>query len=177
LGLAVVTAAIAIGIASGSAPAAPQTAPATWAKAICASATQWSTSIQKHAGVLQHLNSTTNIKSVKTLLVAFLSGSVTDTQKLITAIKKAGAPNIKNGKAAQATLIGGFTQLKGYFAADAKKAKALSTDPLKFALGASKLARSIGPQMAKVGTVFASLKTKYPSKSLNKAFASSTCGG
>ncbi len=171
--LAAVTAACAIGIAAGGAPAAQQTSPAAWAHTICTSVGKWSRNIQKHAGVLQHLNGT-NVKGVKGTLVSFLVGSVGATDTLIASIKHAGTPKIPNGKAATATLIRGFTQLRAYYAQDAARAKKLSTSPARFVSGATSLARTIGVQSAKVATILGSLKTKFPSKALDKAFNTDT---
>lgn len=169
--VAIAACAAALSIAAGATatPAARQTSPTAWAHTVCTSVVAWNKNITKRAAGLSGVNGR-DVAGVKTKLVAFLSGVVTDTQTLISTIDKAGTPSGPHGADTARALHQGLSQTKSFFALDVAKAKKLPTKPAaKFAAGAGALGRSIDAQGSKIGTIFSQLAKKYPSPALDKA--------
>jgi hypothetical protein len=168
--LAALTAALAVAAGASAAPASRKSTANAWAHAVCSSVGGWEKSIGTRAGALNKLSGT-NLPAVKRALVNFLSGVVGDTQTVIAQLDKAGTPSAPNGAAAAKALHSAFVQTKSFYVADLAKAKALPVSPAtKLLAGETALGKSIDAQNKRLVTIFGSLKTRYPSKALAKAF-------
>lgn len=174
LGSFAVLAAAAAFVAAGvqAAPAAHQaraTAPRAWATKVCSAVSTWQKHLQRRSGALNHVSGG-DLPGLRRKLVAFLSGVVSDTNVLVRAVDRAGAPSVPHGVAIQRQLHNGFAQTRSFFAKDVVTAKALPVgSPVKFASGANALAKAIGRQGSQITVSFERIQTKYGSTKLHGA--------
>lgn len=170
-----------VGVAAGSAAAAPRagaTAPGPWAKTVCISLTTWQSSLERRSKAIE-ASKPTNLAKLYDAFASFLANVVRDTDRLIAKTKAAGTPSVPRGAQVAGALLTGYGKLRTYFAADAAKAKHLSrTNAASFAAGAAAIGRAIERQSSQVGKTFDALDKKYRSAALDSAMKSTpACRG
>lgn len=160
------------GILAGSASPATarhQTDVKSWATTVCTSLKTWQSSLERRSKAV----GATKPKSVAELhdrFVTFLNAVVKDTDTLIARTKAAGTPSVSQGKNIENALLTGFRKLRGYFAADAQKAKHLSrTNASQLGAGAAAIGDLINRQATTITATFNALDKKYRSPDLDAA--------
>jgi hypothetical protein len=168
-----------VAVAAAFAGAGAQAAPAThraqatdaraWATQVCSSVGAWQKQLQRRSAALNHVKAG-DLPGLKRQLVSFLSGVVGDTDVLVTAVDRAGAPSVPHGSDIQRLLHDGFAQTRSYFVEDVATAKLLPvSSPSKFAAGAAALGKAIGRQGNLIGAAFDRIDKRYGSTQLDGA--------
>ena len=160
------------GAGAQAAPAthsARSTDPRAWATQVCSSVGAWQKQLEKRSAALSHVRAG-DLPGLKRQLVSFLSGVVGDTDVLVAAVDRAGAPSVPHGSNIQRLLHDGFAQTRSYFVEDVAAAKLLPvSSPSRFAAGAAALGKSIDRQGKLIGASFDSIDKRYGSTQLDGA--------
>jgi hypothetical protein len=161
--------------AAPTAHRARATEPRAWAQQVCASVGTWQKQLQRRSAALNHVKAG-DLRGLRSKLVTFLNGVVTDTDVLIASVDRAGAPSVAHGPDIQRLLHEGFAQTRAYFAEDVVAAKALPVgSPAKFAAGATALGKSIDRQGKLISAAFDKIDKQYGSTQLDGAMALPAC--
>ena len=157
----------------GDGSSASGTKPETWSAEVCGALQTWEDDLKSGSQQLSSdIRSSTDLKSVKQKLVAFLENAQQSTEKMVADVKSAGAPAVKDGPAIQSDLESGLTEARGSFQHAVTQAKKLPTnDPRALTTGLSSLAQTIQGELTATGNHFSNLDTKYDVGDLNKAMA------
>ena len=157
----------------GGGSSASGTKPETWSADVCGALQTWEDDLKSGSQQLSSdIRSSTDLKSVKQKLVAFLQNADQSTEKMVADVKSAGAPAVKDGPAIQSDLESGLTEAQGSFQRAVTRAKKLPTnDPRTLTTGLSSLATTIQGELTATGNHFSNLDTKYDVGDLNKAMA------
>ena len=157
----------------GDSSSASGTKPETWSADVCGALQTWEDDLKSGSQQLSSdIQSSTDLKSVKQKLVAFLQNAQQSTEKMVADVKSAGAPAVKDGPAIQSDLESGLTEARGSFQHAVTQAKKLPTnDPRALTTGLSSLAQTIQSELTATGNHFSNLDTKYDVGDLNKAMA------
>ncbi len=157
----------------GDSSSASGTKPETWSADVCGALQTWEDDLKSGSQQLSSdIRSSTDLKSVKQKLVAFLENAEQSTQKMVDDVKSAGAPAVKDGPAIQSDLESGLTEARGSFQHAVTQAKKLPTDdPRALTTGLSSLAQTIQGELTATGNHFSNLDTKYDVGDLNTAMA------
>jgi hypothetical protein len=132
----------ALAACSGSTPSGVSAG--TYVKSLCQAVVLFKQDVQTRTQRLRSLPKGTSMSNGKKALEGFLSGAVADADAALTKLNAAGTPNVKNGEAAQRTIVGAFTRLKGALAKARAAAASLSTTNAQaFQTGTEKLALAI----------------------------------
>jgi|tagenome__1003787_1003787.scaffolds.fasta_scaffold20672491_2 hypothetical protein len=140
----IVMGALALALLATSVPAAnAATEPGVWAPKFCKAFQKWqktvTTESEKATSVFQN-TADGDLQAVKDEFVSFLGKDVTATNTVISSIKKAGAPDAKNGKAIQKKIVEGFQAAADIFSqAKADAAELSATDPTAFVTDATQI--------------------------------------
>ena len=163
----------AAGCGGGDSSSASGTKPETWSADVCGALQTWEDDLKSGSQQLSSdIQSSTDLKSVKQKLVAFLQNAQQSTDKMVADVKSAGAPAVKDGPAIQSDLESGLTEARGSFQHAVTQAKKLPTnDPRALTTGLSSLAQTIQGELTATGNHFSNLDTKYDVGDLNKAMA------
>ena len=154
---------------AGSSARAGAPTPNAWATSVCTSIKAWQKSIVRRSDAIGHVKPK-NLKVLHDAFVGFLAGVVRDTDTMIARTKAAGVPKASHGADVANALQIGFRKVRGFFAADAARAKHLSsTNAQKFTAGAQAIAQTIDEQSNQITATFDSLDKKYRSPQLDKA--------
>jgi hypothetical protein len=155
----------------GSTKSYSGTKPTTWAATVCGALGDWAQGLKADSTRLSSdLSGTTDLKVVKTKFVAFLEDAERSTGTMLTRVKGAGPPAVKDGAAIQQQLVSGFEGAQASFTRAVAKAKNLSTtDPQAFSTGVQALGGDVQKELTATGQKFNDLGNKYGDKSLNKA--------
>ena len=127
----------------GDSSSASGTKPETWSADVCGALQTWEDDLKSGSQQLSSdIRSSTDLKSVKQKLVAFLQNAQQSTQKMVADVKSAGAPAVKDGPAIQSDLESGLTEARGSFQRAVTQAKKLPTnDPAALTTGLTSLGR------------------------------------
>jgi hypothetical protein len=107
---------------------------------------------------------------VKRRFIAFLETAQRNTQTMVTSIRGAGAPAVKDGETIQNELVSGLEGAETSFTHAITRAKALSTtDPQAFVKDVQDLGTDVQQELSEVGAKFNTLGDKYEDSTLNKA--------
>ena len=157
----------------GDSSSASGTKPETWSADVCGALQTWEDDLKSGSQQLSSdIQSSTDLKSVKQKLVAFLQNAQQSTDKMVADVKSAGAPAVQDGPAIQSDLESGLTEARGSFQHAVTQAKKLPTnDPRALTTGLSSLAQTIQGELTATGNHFSNLDTKYDVGDLNKAMA------
>ena len=157
----------------GDSSSASGTKPETWSADVCGALQTWEDDLKSGSQQLSSdIQSSTDLKSVKQKLVAFLQNAQQSTEKMVAAVKSAGAPAVKDGPAIQSDLESGLTEARGSFQHAVTQAKKLPTnDPRALTTGLSSLAQTIQGELTATGNHFSNLDTKYDVGDLTEAMA------
>ena len=101
----------AAGCGGGGGSSASGTKPETWSATVCGALQTWTDDLKSGSQNLSaDLGKSSDLKSVKQKLVAFLENAEQSTQKMVQDVKAAGAPAVKDGPAIQSDLENGLTE-------------------------------------------------------------------
>jgi prophage DNA circulation protein len=147
------------------------TKPDKWASSVCGSLQTWEDDLQSGSQQLSaDLRSSGDLKSVKQKLVAFLEDAQQSTEKMVSDVKAAGAPAVKDGPAIQQDLESGLTGAQNSFERAVTQAKKLPTNnPRALTTGLTTLAQTIQSELTATGRHFSNLENKYDVSDLNEA--------
>lgn len=157
----------------GGGSSASGTKPETWAASVCGALQTWSDDLKSGSQNLSSdLKNSSDLKSVKQKLVAFLENAEKSTEKMVQEVKAAGAPAVKDGPAIQNDLENGLTEAQNSFQRAVAKAKKLPTsNPAALTTGLTSLGAQIQSELTGTGQHFSNLESKYDAGDLNKAMA------
>jgi hypothetical protein len=147
------------------------TKPDEWASSVCGSLQTWEDDLQSGSRQLSaDLRTSSDLKSVKQKLVAFLEDAQQSTEKMVSDVKAAGAPAVKDGPAIQQDLESGLTGAQNSFERAVTQAKKLPTNnPGALTTGLTTLAQTIQTELTATGQHFSNLENKYDVSDLNEA--------
>jgi len=170
------TAALAVGAAGcggggGSSSSSSGTDPGEWSSTVCGALQTWEDDLKSGSDQLStDLRSSTDLKAVKQKLVTFLEDARESTQKMVSDVKAAGAPDVKDGPAIQQDLVSGLTGAQNSFDRAVTRAKKLPTNnPQALTAGLTTLAQTIQSELTATGRHFSNLEGKYDVSDLNEA--------
>ena len=145
--------------------------PDAWAATVCGALTDWAQGLQADSRTLSaDLQNAKDISTVKAKFVVFLESASRSAGTMISKVKAAGPPAVKNGDELQSDLEGGLSAAKRSFEKAVAKAKALpAKDPQAFSTGVSNLGQDVEKELTATGEAFNKLGTKYNDKNLNEA--------
>jgi hypothetical protein len=147
--------------------------PETWATSVCGALQTWEDDLKSGSQQLSSdIRSSSDLKSVKAKLVAFLKSAERSSEKMVDEVKAAGAPAIKDGPALQQDLESGLAQASTSFEKAVAQAKKLPTNnPQALTTGLATLAQTIQGELTATGQHFSTLDSKYDLGDLNQAMA------
>jgi len=145
--------------------------PDAWAATVCGALTDWAQGLQADSRTLSaDLQNAKDISTVKAKFVVFLESASRSAGTMISKVKAAGPPAVKNGDELQSDLEGGLSAAKRSFEKAVAKAKALpAKDPQAFSNGVSNLGQDVEKELTATGEAFNKLGSKYNDKNLNEA--------
>jgi hypothetical protein len=157
----------------GDSSSASGTKPETWSTQVCGALQTWGDDLKSGSRKLStDIRSSSDLKSVKQKLVAFLQNAEQSSQKMVADVKAAGAPAVKDGPAIQRDLESSLSEASGSFQRAVAQAKKLPTNnPQALTTGLSTLAQTIQSELTATGSHFSGLEQKYDFSDLNKALA------
>jgi hypothetical protein len=147
------------------------TKPEEWASSVCGALQGWEDDLKAGSQQLSaDLRSSSDLKSVKQKLLTFLEDAKKSTEEMVSDVKAAGAPDVKDGEAIQRDLESGLTEASTSFERAVTQAKKLPTNnPQALTTGLSTLAGRIQTELTATGKHFSDLEGKYDVGDLNKA--------
>jgi hypothetical protein len=147
------------------------TDPGEWSSTVCGALQTWENDLKSGSQQLSaDLRSSSDLKSVKQKLVTFLENATESTHTMVSTVKAAGAPDVKDGPAIQQDFESGLTQAQDSFDRAVTQAKKLPTNnPQALTTGLSTLAQTIQSELTATGQHFQSLEGKYDVGELNEA--------
>lgn len=146
--------------------------PAAYVKAICSAVGPFEKDVQAKSSALD-LSSIKSAAEGKTALQGFLKAIAADSTKAVNQLKAAGNPDVTNGKAIQAAIVGAFAKLDSAMHQAASSADNLPTgSAAAFRTAANALGKTVSTSMNGIGGSLNGLK----SQALEKAAAADpTC--
>lgn len=148
-----------------------------WVKSVCTSLGDWAEDLAAAPeGVDQ---SETDLDRTKNDLVAYLDGVTDATDALLKRLKKAGTPDVEDGKGVAGAFRKGFTQARDTFADAADDAENLDTeDRSQFEDDVLDLQDAIRAGAEDINATFDEADEKYDVPELDDAFeAEPSCSG
>jgi len=169
--LCVSTLALAAAGCGGSEKSYSGTEPSAWAATVCGAVGDWTRGLQAEGARLgAGLGGAGDIEVVKARFVAFLANAERATRAMVTKIRGAGAPAVKDGEKIQEDLVKGLEGAQAALTHAATQAKTLPTsNPQAFQKGVQELGGDVQTELASVGDDFNTLGDKYEDSTLNKA--------
>lgn len=167
--LSVATLAFAAAGCGGGSSSSSGTDPKIWAADVCGALSTWTNDLRtKSQSLSSDLQSSGDLKQVKSKLVTFLDDAKASTQKMVDDVKAAGRPEGKNGTTVQQELESGLTQARDTLDNAESKAKDLDTsNPRAFLTGVSNLGQQVQTELQKTAEHFKSIEST--SSDLDKA--------
>ena len=169
--LCVSTLALAASGCGGDGKSYSGTEPSDWAATVCGAVGDWARGLQADSAQFgAGLGGTNDLKVVKRRFVAFLENAKRKTHIMVTKIREAGAPAVKDGATIQQELVSGLETGETSFTRAIARAKKLSTtDGQAFQSGVQDLGGDVQRELTEVGADFNTLGDKYEDSALNKA--------
>ena len=125
------------------------TDPETWAADVCGALSTWTDDLKtKSQSLSSDLQSSGDLKEVKSKLVAFLDDAKASTQTMVDDVKAAGPPEGKDGTTVQEDLESGLNEARDTLDNAESKAEDLDTSNPRAFLTGSLEPRSAGPDRA-----------------------------
>jgi hypothetical protein len=143
--------------------------PKQWTRSVCTSLGNWETNIKNLTSDFRtNVATVGSLPEAKDMLVTFLGSAVDETDTLLTQLRKAGVPNLKDGSKVAKLFKNALTDVRGIFADGQQTARTLDTsDPTQFSAAATNLGNDITQGGDKLSQTFKSAARKY--KAANKA--------
>jgi hypothetical protein len=161
----------AAGCGGGSGTSYSGTKPDAWAAAVCGALSDWAQGLQAGSTSLSSdLSKAKDIKTVKARFIVFLRDAEKSAGAMLTKVKAAGAPAVKDGAALQGELEAGLERAQASFTRAIASAEKLATsDPQAFSTGVQALGQTVQKELTATGEDFNKLGSKYNDKNLNEA--------
>ncbi len=149
--------------------AAKEVSAEKWVKSVCTSLDDWAESL---AGAQDDPDlSATDLADRKDALVGYLEEVTDATSTLLRRLKKAGTPDVDDGKAVAGTFRKGFTQARDTFADAADQAAGLAIDDeAQFEEDVTDLRDAINEGAEAISETFDDADQKYEVQELDDAF-------
>lgn len=156
------------GCGGGGDTSYPGKKPAAWAANVCGAFGEWAQGMQVDSQALR--NGKRDLKSNKGKFVVFLGKAVQRFDTMLSKVKAAGPPAVKNGDALQRDLEAVLKRARDSFANAVPKAEALpTTDQPTFSRKVHHLSKDVETKLAAMGQTFNQLGDKSEDKSLDEA--------
>lgn len=154
---------------------AQQVPPKQYGHAVCTAVSEWETNLKSAEKALESdLSGTSNLVAAKDALTSFVDTAVQETDAVLTEIRQAGVPEIKNGNRIARLIETGFTDIRSVFARAQDSSRQLSTtDRAQFVASASDVGKTIEQGTKKVAQTFKRAERKY--KSASRALDDPAC--
>jgi len=133
-------------VAAFAAPAGALADPTDWGDTFCTETGNWLAGAQQGAEELSTQAEDPSLTAAdgKALIVDYVSTGVDSTKAFGQAMKRVGAPDVKNGAKIQASILAGIAGSEAKLVVVEKTAKALPTkSPTAFQKGAEKLSKQL----------------------------------
>ena len=137
------------------------TDPETWAADVCGALSTWTDDLRtKSQSLSSDLQSSSDLKQVKSKLVTFLDDAKASTQKMVDDVKAAGPPEGKNGTTVQEDLESGLSDARDALDKAESKAEDLDTTNARtFLTGVSNLGQQVQAELQATAEHFNSIKS------------------
>jgi hypothetical protein len=147
------------------------TKPDAWAADVCGALSTWAHDLKSGSTALSfQVKGAKSVKVVKEKFISFLENAGTSTNTMITKVKAAGPPAVKDGQALQHDLESGLERARASFTKAIAKAKTLpSNNAQAFSRGVTSLGSDVEKELAATGNEFTKLGGKYKDQALNEA--------
>src|SRR5262245_7228432 len=147
------------------------TKPDEWTATVCGAVNEWVRGIQSGSARMQDdLRNETDVKAVKARFVVFLKEAESGAGKMVTKVKAAGAPAIKDGAALQRDLESALGEAKSSLTNAVANAEQLPTNDLEsFSNGVTSVGNQVQRELATTGQDFDNLSDKYDDEALDEA--------
>jgi hypothetical protein len=149
------------------------TKPNIWVQTVCGALGDWAQGLKADGDRLNaDLKGAADLTVVKTRFVAFLEGAKRSSGALVTRVKAAGAPAVRDGATIQQQLVSGLAGAQGSFTRAVARAKKLSTtDRQAFSVGVQALGGDVQKELTNTATRFSNLGIAHNDSALKKATA------
>jgi hypothetical protein len=146
-------------VVAGCGSSGPQSVtPAAYVKSICSAVAPFESDVQARSNALSSTKLTDPIQG-KQMLQDFLGAISRDSDLVLTRLKHAGAPSVRNGKAIAAAVVSAFAQLKRALQQAFAQAGVLPTSSAAaFRTGAQALGSAVSGSMQNIGAGLSGLK-------------------
>jgi hypothetical protein len=132
--------------------------PAAYVKSICAAVAPFESDVQMRSNALSATKLTDPIQG-KQVLKDFLGAVSRDSDTVLSRLKQAGAPRVRNGKAIAAAVVKAFAQLKRALQQAFSQAGVLPTSSAAaFRTGAQALGSAVSASMQNIGVGLSGLR-------------------
>ncbi|MHB1486016.1 MAG: hypothetical protein ACYCZM_00445 [Acidimicrobiales bacterium] len=147
------------------------TAPRSWMTTLCQSLAQYQTSLATGTRNFEAAAPTyASLAAAKAGLVSYVQGAVGATDSVLSHVKAAGKPAVKDGSQIAQAIQTGLAQVKAAFAQAESQAAAIPTsDAASFERTAQSVNTELTNASNQAGQTFSHLDKKYPSPQLNQA--------
>jgi HPt (histidine-containing phosphotransfer) domain-containing protein len=148
--------------------------PKQWASDVCGALGTWLSDLQSREtqieSDLENADSS-DLGSIKRILVDFLDDAVTETDEMIDDVEAAGTPDVDRGDELQQDFVNGISKARTAFQDAKTTAEDLSTDDQQaFTEGAQKIEDQLDAESEAIEDTFNRLDEKYDVPDLDKAF-------
>jgi hypothetical protein len=166
--VAALAAVVLLGACNESEPVPDEVPAATWAKSVCGAVKPWTAEIQRLQGEAQRkITARSSAAQTKTELVALFDGMERSTTDALTAVAKAGVPEVKDGARIADQFVEALTAARDSFAMGRQAVDGLSTaDQDAFDKGVVAAGEVMRKENSKADQAFG----KISSAELDKAF-------
>lgn len=174
LGAGALVAAVAVVGAGFPAQSVP---PAEWVQSLCTSLTTWGDDLTEARD--DNVVTEGNLDARRDALVSYLRQVTQDTDALLNRLKRAGTPDVTDGKAVTKAFRRGFRQARAAFAGARKDAEQVDTDSRRrFENALQDIQSDITEGAEAVGATFDTASERYDVEALDEAFNSDpSCTG
>lgn len=147
------------------------TRPDAWAATVCGALADWARGLKADSDRLSSdLSGASDLRTVKTKFIAFLQNAERSSGIMVTEIKGAGPPAVKDGPAIQRELLKGLNGAEASFTHAIVKAKNLPTaNSQAFGEGVATLGREVEAELTATSEKFNTLGDRYDDETLNEA--------
>ena len=145
--------------------------PDAWAATVCGALADWARGLKADSDRLSsELSGATDLNTVKTKFVSFLQNAERSSGIMVTEIRGAGQPAVKDGAAIQRELLKGLEGAEASFTHAITKAKALPTaNSAAFGKGVATLGKEVEAELTATSEQFNTLGERYDDEDLNEA--------
>lgn len=151
-------------------PAPAATSPSKWGGAFCGSLTDWADVITNGAADFEAQASSATPAQAKTLFVQYLDDATQATEEFGDALGDAGAPDVKNGKKIQSTILEGIAGVEALLGSVTTQASQLPTsDAAAFKAAAQPIIDQISDASVPFEDAMDEVATLEKKKELSKA--------